>query len=225
MKTIQIYILIDPRTDEIRYVGKTEQTLSARLNAHMQDKGKCHRVNWLNELKALGLKPRVVTLVTIDLFDDQGDKIWQSEERYWIKRLKSMGARLTNNTIGGDGVCGLPPEIRAKMRLTWLGRKHKPETIEKLKIARAKRVMTDETKKKMSASQKGRKITWIDAIAKANRKIDEKTAMEIETRIKQGEKVTDIARELGIHRTTISKIKAGTYFIPYREFVAKRKNA
>jgi len=223
VKTIHIYILIDPRTDEIRYVGKTEQSINARINGHMQDNTPCHRVHWLNELKREGLKPRAAILVTIDLFEPFDENTWKIEEKYWIRKLKQMGARLTNNTIGGDGVVGLPAEARQRMRLTWLGRKHKPETIEKLKIARAKRVTSEETKRKMSESQKGRKITWGDALSKANRKITEKGAQEIKRRIENGELVTAIANELKIHRTTISKIKAGTYFMKYREFTQRNK--
>lgn len=213
VKKILIYILIDPRTDEIRYVGKTEQSLSARINAHMQDKCKCHRVNWLNELKQEGLKPRAVVLTQIEIFDEEGERIWQNEEMWWIRKLKEMGARLTNNTIGGDGVTGLPLETRQRMRMTWVGRKHKPETIQKLKEARAKRVTSEETKRKMSESQKGRKITWTAKIAESNRKLTKQEADEILRRLKNGEKVTDIAKEKNMHRTSISKIKKGTYFI------------
>ena len=54
-KPSKIYILVDPRTDEIRYVGKTNQRLEWRISAHMQSKEPCHRTHWLNELKALGL--------------------------------------------------------------------------------------------------------------------------------------------------------------------------
>ena len=214
MKTIHIYILIDPRTDEIRYVGKTEQSINARINGHMQDTAKCHRVHWLNELKQLGLKPRAAILATIDLFEPFDEETWKIEEKYWIGKLRQMGARLTNNTIGGDGTSGLPLETRQRMRLTWLGRKHKPETIEKLKIARAKRIITPETRDKMSKSQTGRKITWKDKIGESNRKLTQADANEIIERIKNGEKVATIAKEKNMHRTSISKVKARTYFLP-----------
>lgn len=52
-------------------------------------------------------------------------------------------------------------EIRREMsRLYWLNNKHTPETIAKIKEARAKQIITDETRKKMSEAHKGRKITW-----------------------------------------------------------------
>lgn len=41
----------------------------------------------------------------------------------------------------------------------FLGRKHKPETIEKMKKARAKQVITEETKQKISSTKKGVKMS------------------------------------------------------------------
>jgi len=205
-KTI-IYFLVDPRTNEIRYVGKTNQKLEARITSHMRDKENSYKVHWLNQLKAEGLRPRGEILCYVN-----DDECWKEKEIYWIAEMKRMGARLTNNTIGGDGVSGVTGESKKRMLATWKGRKHSPETIEKLKAARAKRVTSEETRRKMSQSQKGRKITWVDAIAEANRKLSKEKAAWIKKRIKSGEKVITIARELGIHRTTISKIKSGTYF-------------
>jgi len=212
MTSTIIYFLVDPRTDEIRYVGKTNQKLEARITSHMRDKENSHKVHWLNQLKPLGLRPRGAILS----FVNEGE-CWKEQEIYWIAKLKEMGARLTNNTIGGDGVSGVTGASKERMMATWRGRKHNPETIQKLKIARAKRVTSEETRRKMSETRKGRKITWGDALSKANRKITEQGAQEIKRRIEQGELVTAIANELKIHRTTISKIKAGTYFDKYRK--------
>ncbi len=41
----------------------------------------------------------------------------------------------------------------------FLGRKHKPETIEKMKAARSKQIITEETKQKISSTKKGVKMT------------------------------------------------------------------
>lgn len=210
-KSTIIYCLVDPRNGEPRYVGKTVQELEVRVNCHMQDKSNCHRVHWLNELKREGLKPDYFIIEEIE-----GAWPWQESERFWIGYFKRSGFKLTNNTSGGDGVPNLPPETRARMRLTWLGKKHKPETIEKLRACRPNYKHSEETKARMSASQKGRKILWIDKIAKSLRKITTEQAEAIKQRLLNGERVTAIAKELSIHRTTISKIKMGTYFLPYR---------
>ena len=217
MEKTLIYLLADPRTSEIRYVGKTTQELSVRITGHMRDNSNSHKVHWLKQLKELGLRPIGVVISEIE-----GEWPWQAEECYWIARLKAMGARLTNNTIGGDGVSGVTGEAKERMLATWRGRKHSPETIEKLKIARRKRITTQETREKMSRTRKGRAITWKSKIAEANRKMTPEKATEIKQRLDSGEKVKDLALEFGMHRTSISKIKMGTYFEPYRKRPTRR---
>ena len=201
-----IYCLVDPRTCEVRYVGKTVQPIESRITAHMRDKTKCHRVHWLSELKSEGLRP-----VGVVLEDVHGAHPWQESERFWIRRLRSMGARLVNNTDGGDGVPGLPAETRQRMRAVWLGRKHTPETIQKLCAARRLRVTTEATREKMSQTRKGCKITWGKTIAESVRKLTRQQVGEIADRLRGGELVKDIAAEFGLHRTTVSKIRAGSY--------------
>ena len=136
MIKVLIYALIDPRNDEIRYVGKTTQKVEARITAHMRDKSNCHRVHWLNELKRDGLRPDWIIRECIETIKEGGWP-WQESEKFWIARMRSMNVNLTNNTDGGDGVSGLPSKTRDRMRQVWLGRKHTPETIERLKAARA----------------------------------------------------------------------------------------
>lgn len=206
-----IYGLKDPRTGDIRYIGKSIRPLE-RLENHINEPAtKCHRSNWLKELKRLGLRPDMVLLEMV-----VGEWPWQEAERFWIARGRALGWPLTNNTDGGDGVCGLPPESRERIRRTWLGRKHKPETLLKLSARRRGRIVTEETRAKHSRSMKGRKITWLDAIAESNRKLSPLQAEEIKRRLEAGEMNRDLAREYGVHRTTLSKIKTGTYFTQKR---------
>ncbi len=205
-RAVFIYSLIDPRTNETRYVGKSIRP-QQRLQNHMNERSNCHRSHWLQGLKHLGLTPAMTILEKIPAGAD-----WQEAECRWIAALKSSGARLTNNTIGGDGVTGLPPETRERMRQTWVGRKHSPETIAKLGAWKRHPVL-DSTRAKHSAAMKGRKITWVETIAERLRKITPEKSLEIKARLSAGELVKDLAREFGVHRTTMSKIKMGTYFI------------
>jgi hypothetical protein len=68
-------------------------------------------------------------------------------------------------------------------------------------------------KRQMSIKMAGRKITWKAAIAEKNRKLTTQRAEQVSARLKNGERVCDLAAELGIHRTTVSKLKKGTYFV------------
>lgn len=98
METTNIYTLTDPRTNEIRYVGKANN-ISQRYQAHLNRARdhQTHKRNWVNSLRKLGLKP------IIDVIDIVPIEDWVFWETYWINQIKSWGFKLTNNTDGGDG--------------------------------------------------------------------------------------------------------------------------
>ncbi len=61
VESVNIYVLIDPRTNEIRYVGKTSQPLSGRLSSHRFDakNSTSHRARWIAKLIRLGYNPLI----------------------------------------------------------------------------------------------------------------------------------------------------------------------
>jgi hypothetical protein len=67
--TTNIYTLTDPRTNEIRYVGKAND-VSQRYKAHLNRarKHQIHKSNWIKQLKKEGLKPiiDVIDIVPIE---------------------------------------------------------------------------------------------------------------------------------------------------------------
>lgn len=206
-KAVYIYGLTDPRTDEVRYIGKSIRP-ALRYQNHLNERSNCHRCHWLTELRREGLLPGFMIFERIE-----GEWPWQEAERYLIAKARSLGWRLTNNTSGGDGVPDLPPEARARIAAVWKGRKHRPESIAKLKAARALRPNhSAATRAKMSASQRGREIKWGDKLSVALRKFTPERVAEVKARLDAGEGTVALAREYQTHRTTISKIKVGTYF-------------
>lgn len=112
MKTPQIYVLIDPITNDIKYVGKTVSSLSKRLSSHYKDKHHTHKTCWIKSLKDKGLKP---IIQNIEFCNE--DEL-NCREIYWISYFKEK-YKLTNLTNGGDG---LP-----------IGFKHSDETKEKIR--------------------------------------------------------------------------------------------
>jgi hypothetical protein len=98
METTNIYVLIDPRTKEIRYVGKANN-VSQRYKAHLNRarKHQIHKKNWIDLLKKEKLKP------IIEIIDIVPINEWQFWETYWISQFKCWGFNLINYTIGGDG--------------------------------------------------------------------------------------------------------------------------
>ena len=85
----QIYGLFDPRTNKVRYVGKTKNKLSRRLREHirrantgkMRDKGK---QNWLLELERLNLSP-VIQSLEICRSDN-----WRERETFWCSQFEDL---------------------------------------------------------------------------------------------------------------------------------------
>lgn len=99
-----VYILSDPRTGMIRYVGKTCRGVVLRLKEHMLPKKlspKTHKNHWLKQLYKRGLTP------VAEVVEECLDKISASEaERFWISQLRAWGFKLTNATDGGEGTTG-----------------------------------------------------------------------------------------------------------------------
>lgn len=225
---IYIYALIDPVTDRIRYIGKTDNP-KRRFREHCKDKSRVHRSAWIKGLTSKGLEPIMEILETLP---DDAD--WQYAERGWISFTKRIGCDLTNKTDGGEGVVNMSPESREKMRSTWIGRKHKPESIEKMistKKGMYDQIFTQEYREKMSKAMKGR--VFSDAtkqkmsesakknfqnpearakIASYRRKLTDDQVFEIldllQTRVKQ----TEIAKQFNVSPDTIAGIKYGRYY-------------
>jgi len=80
-------------------------------------------------------------------------------EKYLIAHYKSMGVSLANFTNGGEGVSGLvfTKEHRAAIALKSTGRKHSEEYKQLMREKMVGRIMSDETRRKMSESAKVRK--------------------------------------------------------------------
>lgn len=168
MKTVKIYALIDPETEEIRYVGKTVAKIEYRLSAHIceakKGKSKSHKNSWIIHLLNKGLKPKV-KLIT------ETEDNWIELEKYYISSFNN----LTNHSIGGDagglGVVQSQETIDKRMKVirekiasgeidyslraekiskTNKGKKLKPETKEKIRQINLGKKYSLETKLKKS---------------------------------------------------------------------------
>lgn len=117
---VYVYGLFDPKTQLLRYVGKTSQRLGRRVRAHtFRARGlhsQAHNDQWL---RSLGTEPLVAIL---GLFTDAE---WEAAERAWIRDARAAGNDLTNVTPGGDGHAGWhhTDEAKAKISQGTRGRK------------------------------------------------------------------------------------------------------
>lgn len=103
---IYIYHLCCPDTDEIRYIGKSnnpEHRFSRHLQASKSPENYAQR--WIATLLRAGKKP--VLRVAREVSPDEN---WQEVERAAIAEGFSRGLRLTNTSAGGEGVLLRDPE-------------------------------------------------------------------------------------------------------------------
>jgi hypothetical protein len=202
-----IYGLVDPRTDEVRYIGKSDNPRS-RLAAHLRDRSDNHRCHWLGELRSADLQP---TLLILDEVCAWG---WQDVEVSWIAYGRDQGWPLTNGTDGGDGVVGLSASAKARIRAAWLGRKHRPETLLKIGAASRGRRHTPEHRARMSSLMRDRDFTpkHRQRIATSLRKLTDEQVGRIRLALARREKQSDIAACYGVDQGTISNIRLGTSY-------------
>lgn len=130
--TTFIYGLQDPRTGEIRYIGKADD-LKRRMRCHRYEAGrlKTHRCNWLFSLQKEKLRPILVILDIVPKLN------WQFFERAYIKVYRECGVNLVNGTDGGEGTEGVI---------------HTPENRKKFSLNRAGKPLSTSTKEKIGAS-------------------------------------------------------------------------
>lgn len=145
-----VYVLVDPRNGEVRYVGMTTKPLPERLHEHMcqtHNVGLTHKDRWVRALKRANLRASIV-----ELEGGIRDSDLPEAERAWIRKFAPSG-RLTNGTAGGEGVFSY---------------KHTPETKAFLAEKNRTRKVSAETRAKMSASQRARLDCEVTAEARAN---------------------------------------------------------
>ncbi len=129
-KTIYIYILIDPRDNNVRYVGKTHD-LKHRYYCHTNHFDGTKKSAWIKSIKAIGISPE------IDVVEITDEKNWIFWEQHYISLFKFYGFNLTNSTQGGEGGL-MSKETKEKMRNAMLN-------------------ATEEHKKKISIALTGKK--------------------------------------------------------------------
>ena len=98
-----IYTLSHPITEEIRYIGKTNN-IEKRLRSHLSNHAlleKSKKNNWIISLLRNNLIPK------IEVLDETTDNNINELEIFYISLFRSWGFRLLNMTEGGDGNCNI----------------------------------------------------------------------------------------------------------------------
>lgn len=107
-----IYTLSDPRTNQIRYVGKTVKSLKERLSNHvcLRKNEVNYRTNWIKSILKSGNVP-IINQIDCTIWSKSQDL-----EIYWIKKFKDEGYSLVNSTKGGEGCVGVKKSLETRLK-------------------------------------------------------------------------------------------------------------
>lgn len=122
MKTF-IYILIDPRNNQVRYVGQTIN-IEKRLKSHLRTNKtfNVRKEEWILSLINDGLKPEIFIIDTLENDID----FW---EIHYISLYAYYGFDLLNITIGGNDIIHRDRRLKHRDKIL----KDKPKPIKVIK--------------------------------------------------------------------------------------------
>lgn len=171
-----VYVICDPRTDVVRYVGTTQKNPNRRFQHHVNTaksgRSHTHCGNWLRSLLSIGVNP------LFRIVETGVGAGWSEAEKRWIAKFKKEGVPLTNHTDGGEGHTGYQhsaatrakrsasmketlrdPAVKARMSLGLHIANAHPETKARHSLAQ-KQVWTDpQIRERIIATQKQVKNT------------------------------------------------------------------
>jgi hypothetical protein len=130
---IYIYALIDPRDNEVRYVGRTEDPEN-RLEEHISQHRDGMR-EWVEELADIDLAPRLRILEIQPCYG------WRAE-RYWIQFYLSNGAALLNKMIGSWISSRIPSPLPDNVQVEYRSQREGSKALAK-KLADERTVATE----------------------------------------------------------------------------------
>lgn len=226
--TTFIYGLTDPRTGDLRWVGKSDDP-QRRLRGHIGSRYRdTPRGAWVRDLWALDLVPVLV------LFEEVAMADWPVAECEWIERKRAEGCPLLNINRGGGGgdtrVHG-KPDVRRKM-----SRSHKasplalaacermqastrgvpktPEHRAKIGAAQVGKVVSPQARRALSAAKRGKAVPHLlDADTRA-RAIQAMTTTKRARATARAARVQALRAE-GMHPLAIAEKVGCTYQTVY----------
>jgi len=190
--TVYIYTLTDPISEQVRYVGKTNNP-KRRYRQHLYCAKQLisHSQRWIQGLLDQGLKPEMQIIETTTR------SLWREREQYWIQHYQEIGSPLTNLTEGGGG---------------WGSMHHTPEACERISQARQGMKFSKEHKAALSASkdsfyttERGKQV--IESLARRYAALTDEQVVEVYLLAHQNVSQVQIAKMYHIPSSSVSEIK------------------
>jgi hypothetical protein len=201
-----IYSLSCPFTNDIRYIGKSNNPKN-RFNRHIKNAkdGKTfHCPTWIRSILKLNNIP------ILNIIEKCAIENWKEKETYWISFYLNKGYDLTNCKNGGDGIGILKEETRQKMSIAKIGTAHhlgfknseeSKKAMSLAAIAKFKRPESEKLKNIIRENQK-------KAAAK-NRGLTEAQVINIKNLFKKGLRIGLISKQTNVNISVLEKIKQG----------------
>lgn len=214
-----VYTLSDPTTGKVRYVGQTIQP-EKRYGLHLWSakRESTHKEKWIKSLLSKGRLPKM-------------DIIWEgniseidAKEIQFISLFKSIGAKLTNATIGGKTTAGrkCSQETKDKLSKMFAGICLRPPITDKERENASKRMTgfkhTEQSKALLSVGRIGKPSYWStnvmpqlmkDTIADRGRKCSKKVIAIIHGSEIEYVSTKEAENKTGVDRKTIREIANG----------------
>lgn len=112
-----IYGLEDPRTHELRYIGRSSNGLRRPRDhskpSYLKIDGNTHKANWVRSLLRAGLVPGIRVLRECSSNEETC-----TAECELIAFYRAKGARLTNQSAGGEGAFGVLRSKKTKRKMS-----------------------------------------------------------------------------------------------------------
>lgn len=163
--TVLIYGLIDPQTNECRYVGKAKDLIQ-RLKDHCKSsslRAHTHKNSWIKSVLSDGHQPEIVA------FERAPEHEWEEAESFWIAYFKMLGAKLTNGSLGGEGGnVGAAGHRKQAAALRGRKRQFSPEHLAKIVKANRDRVRDPIWRERIRAAARRRFLRDPGHIARAS---------------------------------------------------------
>lgn len=205
--SVAIYALRDPRTREVRYIGKAiDPCRRARqhMSAFQLSYYRSRKVSWLQSLRDAGQEPILEILQVVDAGDAN------RAERQWIAQYRAEGARLTNGTDGGDGGAVTDPDAKARIRAAHVGRVASAETKKKMSAA-AKRRCADEDERERLRSISNAKPPVHMGEKNPRTRLSDVQVRQLRELAAAGEDLQALAAEFGITPASVTQLVTGKY--------------